>query len=278
LASAAPVGLLIAAVLTFIARPAMVFALLWPFGFSFRELLLLSWTGLKGAVPIILAVYPLLAGIENGRTLFDLVFFTVLVSALGQGWTLPWVAQWLGLKRPPEPTPPVTLDITSLKHVDADIVEYAIREDSRVSGMRVRDIPFPEGALVAMVARRNRIVPPAGTTTLNPGDFVFVILTRDLRPWVDRLFTGAAPELPLLVEFPLKASTTARELLDFYGLKLGVPEDTPVGKVLQDALGSGAIPGDFVRVDGGFLVVRGLEEGQIVQVGLELEGDSRGAA
>jgi potassium/hydrogen antiporter len=276
LAAAAPTGLLVAGVLTFVARPVMVFTLLGPFGFSFRELLLLSWAGLKGAVPIILAIYPLLAGLPDGRLIFDLVFFTVLVSALSQGWSLPAVARWLGLERPPEPAPPVTLDITSLKHVDADIVEYAVRDDSRAAGLRIRDLPFPDGALVAMVARANRTVPPGGNTEIRPGDFVFVIMNRDLRPLVDRLFTSVAPELPHLVEFPLKGTTTAGELLEFYGLALPVPEDTPVGRIVEQALGSRAMPGDFVELDECVLVVREVVDGRVVRVGLEILTDSPG--
>ena len=272
--AAAPSGLLVAGVLILVARPAMVFALLAPFGFRGRELLLISWAGLKGAVPIILATYPLLAGVQQGRLIFDLVFFTVLVSALTQGWTLPLVARRLGLQRPPEPSPPVSLDITSLKHVDADIVEYAIGEESRAAGMRIRDLPFPEGSLVAMVARENRTVPPGGNTELRPGDFIFVIMNRDLRPLVDRLFTEAAPELPHLVEFPLRGSTTLGELQEFYGLEIGAPPETLVGAIVEERLGSVAMPGDFVRLDQCVFVVREVEDGRVVGVGLEILTES----
>ncbi len=276
LVAAAPQGLMVAGVLTFVARPAMVFTLLAPFGFGFRELLLLSWAGLKGAVPIILAIYPLLAGLQDSRLLFDLVFFTVLVSALTQGWTLPAVSRWLGLEQPPEPTPAISLDITSLKHVEADIVEYAVLQESRAAGMRIRDLPFPEGTLVAMVARENRTVPPGGNTRLRPGDFVFVIMNRDLRPLVDRLFTGTTPELPHLVEFPLKGTTTAGELAEFYGLELGIPPETPVGRVVEERLGAGAMPGDFVRLQECVLVVREVEDGRVTRVGLEILTDPPG--
>jgi len=270
LMAVAPQGLAIAGVLTFVARPAMVFVLLAPFGFRVRELLLISWSGLKGAVPIILAIYPLLAGMENGRLIFDLVFFAVLVSALTQGWTLPMVAGKLGLQRPPEPTPPISLDITSLKHVDADIVEYAVTDQSRAAGMRIRDLPFPDGALVAMVAREQRTVPPGGTTELHPGDFVFVIMNRDLRPMVDRLFTGLGPDLPHLVEFPLRGSTTAGELAEFYGLELPVPPGTRVAEIVEEALGARPMPGDFVRLQGCVLVVREVTDGRVERVGLEI--------
>src|SRR5690625_1363667 len=103
-------GLLIAAVLIFLARPIAVFILLIPFRrYDLRELLMVSWVGLKGSVPIILGTYPLMAGLEGGRLLFDMTFFVVLVSATFQGWSLAPVARWLGLQLPPRPEPPVTL-------------------------------------------------------------------------------------------------------------------------------------------------------------------------
>jgi len=275
----APQGLLLAGMLTFVARPIMTVLLLIPFRYTSRELVFLSWVGLKGAVPIVLAIYPLMAGLPDGRLIFNLVFFTVLFSALTQGWSMAPVARFLGLQLPAVPSAPVSLDITSLKHVDADIVEYAVKEDSRAAGLRIRDLPFPDGALVAMVARENRTVPPGGTTVLYPGDFVFVIMSRDLRPLVDRLFTAAGVELPHLVEFLLKGYATAGELQEFYGLNLPFPDETTVAEIVEKSLGARPMPGDFVRVDGCILVVREVIDGRVERVGLEIvaaEGSGAG--
>jgi cell volume regulation protein A len=97
-------GLLITGVLIFLARPLAVAIALFPFRFSVRELAFVAWVGLRGAVPIILATFPPMVGFPRGEVLFDVVFFVVLVSALVQGWALPFVASWLGVQVPPPPT------------------------------------------------------------------------------------------------------------------------------------------------------------------------------
>src|SRR5690625_423646 len=186
-------GLLIAAVLIFLARPIAVFILLIPFRrYDLRELLMVSWVGLKGSVPIILGTYPLMAGLEGGRLLFDMTFFVVLVSATFQGWSLAPVARWLGLQLPPRPEPPVTLEITSLKHIDGDIVEYTIPEDAPICGKRLREIELPESAVIAMVARDQQIIPPRGWTEIEEGDHLFVVIRSGARKELDALFSGPA--------------------------------------------------------------------------------------
>ncbi len=269
-------GLLVAAALTFVARPVAVFALLPAFRFRLRELLLVSWVGLKGAVPIILAIYPLLFGLPNGQLLFEVVFFVVLVSVLVQGWTLPMAAGRLGLQKAPLPTFPVTLDITSLRHVDADIVEYAIGPDSRAAGRRLKDLPLPEGAVVAMVGREHRAVPPSGSTWLKPDDYVFVVLNRELRTMVDRVFSpapGLAREPERLVEFPLPASTTVGELEEFYGIKLDADSGQSLGRLIEESLDGVPLPGDYIEKEGCVLVVREVGKDGVEHVGIELMVD-----
>lgn len=186
-------GLLISCVLIFIARPLSVFPLLRPFGFNFRETLLVSWVGLKGAVPIILATFPLLFGLESGALVFNVVFFVVGVSAVVQGTTLPWVARLLRLDLPPEPQSPVTLELASLFDTDAEIVEYVVKADDPVVGVHLRDLDLPEGAIVAMIIRDRKLVPPRGSTLIQAGDYVSLVLHRDCRAQVDRLFLQSFP-------------------------------------------------------------------------------------
>jgi cell volume regulation protein A len=194
LAGVAINGLLITGVLIFIARPVAVGLLLAPFRYSLRELLMVSWVGLKGSVPIILGTYPLMAGLPGGRLLFDITFFVVLVSATFQGWSLAPVARWLGLQLPPRPEPPVTLEISSLRHIEGDIVEYTVNPDSRATGQKLRDLDFPESAVVAMIARDQQVIPPRGRTRIEPGDHVFIVLRPEARPLVDRVFTSRGEE------------------------------------------------------------------------------------
>lgn len=188
LLAVAPQGLLVAAALIFVARPVAVGLLTPWFGFNLREVIFISWVGLKGAVPAVLATFPLLLGLEGGEAIFDMVFFVVLVSAVLQGWTMPPLARFLGLQVPPPPEAPVTLEITSLKNVEGDIVEYTVTPDSLAVGARLRDLALPEGAVVAMIARDQEIIPPRGSTSVEPNDHVFIVLRPDVRSLVDQVF------------------------------------------------------------------------------------------
>ncbi|HRZ38924.1 MAG TPA: potassium/proton antiporter, partial [Candidatus Paceibacterota bacterium] len=131
-------AILICIVLMCVARPVAVLVSAMPFRFTGRELAFMSWVGLKGAVPITLATFPLMLATPGASLqaplIFDVVFFIVVLSAVIQGTSLTPAARWLGLERPRDPEPPVTLEISSLRHVDGEVVDYAIGEDSRAAG------------------------------------------------------------------------------------------------------------------------------------------------
>jgi potassium/hydrogen antiporter len=184
-------ALLIAAVLTFVARPLAVAPLLVPFGFTIREQVLIGWVGLKGAVPIILATFPLMYDLPEGRLLFNVVFFVVLVSATLQGWTLPAMASGLGLEEEgTSARPPVSLELMALRDVGADIIDYLVTPASPLAGRHIRDMRLPEGAVIAMISRGNTMIVPRGPTELRPGDHLFVIARDDIRPSLDRALAG----------------------------------------------------------------------------------------
>lgn len=267
-------GVLVAAVLLFVARPLAVAAILAWFGFSLKELLLVSWVGLKGAVPVVLATFPLLLGLEGGETIFDMVFFVVLVSSVLQGWTLPPAARLLGLQVPPKPEAPVSLEITSLKDVDGDIVEYTITSDSLAAGKRIRDLALPEAVVVAMVVRGQRIIPPRGSTRLEAGDHVFVVLKQEVRPLVDLVFArgGAAPgAFPTHVEFPLSGKTKIGDLKTFYGIEVEAPGDRTLDQLLRERLGDELALGAGISIGSIWLRVRRVEGGRVELVGLEFQ-------
>jgi cell volume regulation protein A len=181
-------GLGIALVLILVARPLAVWASVWPFRFRRRDLTFLSWVGLKGAVPITLATFPLMAGVPQSHLIFNAVFFVVLISVITQGWSLPQVARWLHLGRPADPPPALTVEIHALRQVDGEIVDYTVKSGARVVGRTLRDLALPEGVLVALVLRGKQVVMPRGDTALEPGDHVFVALRTSLQPGIDRLF------------------------------------------------------------------------------------------
>jgi cell volume regulation protein A len=214
-------GLAVAAVLVFVARPVAVFGLMFPFGFTWRELIFVSWAGLKGAVPVILATFPLLFGLPSGERYFDIIFFVVIVSALLQGLSLSWLAKWLGLLGPTKATPPLSLEITSLKEVDGDILGYDVPHDGHLAGRFIRDLSLPDGAVVALLIREQRIIPPRGSTRLLGGDHLFVVVRGELRPVLDRLFSGDGPlELPAH-GIELQGGVRLGDLRELYGIELG---------------------------------------------------------
>jgi potassium/hydrogen antiporter len=269
-------GLVVAAVLIFVARPLAVGILLPWFGYTLREIIFVSWVGLKGAVPIVLATYPLMFGLDGAGLLFHVVFFTVLVSAVLQGWTMPPLARWLRLQTEPRPQPPISLEITSLRDVDGDIVEYTVAADSLAAGRHVRDLRFPDGAVVAMLVREGEIIPPRGSTPVRTGDHVFVVIRPRLRPLVDRIFSPRREPaaVPAETEFPLRGDTTVGELSEFYGITLDEPPTATLNDVLAGRLGDRLDVGSRLQLRGVDLVVRALYEGAVDGVGLVIHPDA----
>jgi cell volume regulation protein A len=267
-------GLLVAVVLMLLARPAAVVLTMLPFRFDRRELTLLSWAGLKGAVPITLATFPLMAGLPHAELLFNVVFFVVLVSTIVQGWSLAPLARWLGLQAPPEPPPPVTLEISSLGHVEADIVDYTVGADSRAAGRLVRELALPDGAVIALVSRDGAIIPPQGDMRVRAGDHVTLVIHQGVRPMVDRVFSrgeASREDLPTHSEFPLRGSVMVGELEELYGVKMDVPADRTLDQLVRNRLGHArtAALGDRVVFGLIALHVRSVSEnGRIDRVGM----------
>jgi potassium/hydrogen antiporter len=275
LIAVAPQALLIGAVLILVARPLAVAPLLLPFRFSPREVLFISWAGLKGAVPITLATFPLLVGTPAASLTFDVVFFVVVLSALVQGWSLPTVSRWLGLEAESEETPPVTLEISSLQHVEGDIVDYSISPDSRAAGRTVKQLALPAGVVIALVSRDDRIVPPQGSTLLEVGDHVIVILKPAVRPLVDRTFARSSAtrtKLPPAIEFPLRGTTTVAELRYMYGIEVSANPLETLSDAIRKRLGDGATEGAVLACGEIALRVRRVSpNGTIEQIGMILQ-------
>ncbi len=268
-----PQGLLIGVVLILVARPVAVSLIAPWFRFNRRELLFLSWVGLKGAVPITLATFPLLAELPQASLLFDVVFFVVVLSALVQGWTLPWVARGLGLERPAPPASPVSLEIHSLHDVDGEVVEYTVAPDSRAAGRLVSELALPEGAVIAMIVRHQQVIPPHGKTRIEPGDHVILVLRPENRFLTTQIFSSkeaGGRELPPLVEFPLRPTVKVGELEDAYGIRMGAPAEWTLAEAICSRLESEQIqPGGMVQFGPIALHIRGVAEaGRIEQVGM----------
>ena len=180
-------GLAVAALLAVAIRPAAVWLSTAFSDFTGRERTLLGWAGLRGAVPIVLATFVLSSHIGEAETIFNAVFFVVVVSALLQGTTLEWVATRLGLvdPRPTVEAPPLEVDALG----SLELVEFDVAGDHAIAGAAVREVGLPRSALIAVVARRAETIPPRGSTVLEPGDRLFVLAPRSIRPELEDVFS-----------------------------------------------------------------------------------------
>lgn len=168
-------GLLLFAVLTFVARPVAVFIGTAGMGFDFRNKLFASWAGLRGAVPIVLATYPAAAGLQIGNQVFNLVFFAVILSILIQGSSLGAVARWLGLAQPARPKALFSLEMITMARSDYDVVVIDLPGPKGAEGPLIRDLSLPQGAVITLVTRDDQVVLPKGSTRLEGWDQVSVL-------------------------------------------------------------------------------------------------------
>jgi cell volume regulation protein A len=181
-------GLLLALVLAFLARPLMAALCLAPFRYPRTEVAYVGWVGLRGAVPIVLATFPVLAGVPAAERIFDLVFFIVVVNALVPGATVAWVARRLGLERQEPPAPPAVLVIESRQPLAGDLASFHLDEHLAVTGARLDQLAFPDGAAVTLIVRGAELIPPKGSTVLQPGDHVYVVSRPEDRAFIQLLF------------------------------------------------------------------------------------------
>ena len=180
-------GLGLAALLVLVIRPVAVWvSTAWGW-FNARERALLGWAGLRGAVPIVLGTIVLSEHIDHGKTIFNAVFFVVVVSALAQGTTLEWVAEKLGVVSlaPRASGPPLEVDALG----SLDLIDFDVAPDHAIAGAAVRELGLPRTALVAVVARGDETIPPRGSTVIQPGDRLFVLAPHSKRPEIEDVFS-----------------------------------------------------------------------------------------
>lgn len=196
LGAVADQGLMLSAFLMVVARPVAVTVSLLFSRFSWREGLLISWVGLRGAVPIILATFPVLAGLPNGLVFFDLIFFVVVTSVLLQGTTISWAAKALGFHGQRRPEPRHRLHISSIEQTDRRIMDYYLDRKSQSVGRLIKDLPFPHETFIAMIVRGHQVLAPKGQTRLEVGDHLFVLCRKRDQSEITRLFEQGAGSTP----------------------------------------------------------------------------------
>jgi cell volume regulation protein A len=180
-------ALALALLLMLVARPAAVWASTALTAYTQRERLLLGWAGLRGAVPIVLATFVLSSDVPNKQTIFDAVFFVVVVSTIAQGTTLEWLARRLQLVSPAAPVQEPPLEVGPLSKLD--LVDFVVEGNHAVNGSAVRELGLPRDALIAVINRGADTIPPRGSTVLQTGDRLFVLLPHKLRADLEDVFT-----------------------------------------------------------------------------------------
>ncbi|NNJ09796.1 potassium/proton antiporter [Chloroflexales bacterium ZM16-3] len=173
-------GLLMSAALIFVARPVSVFLSLALMRISVREKLVVSWVGLRGAVPIVLATFPLLAGAPHADAIFNIVFFIVISSVLLQGTTIPLVARWLGAQASGQHTFHYPHEFTPNVSASCRLIELTVGAGSSAPGRTIMELGLPPGTLVVSIRRRGESLVPGGGTLLNVDDRVLVLAEAEL--------------------------------------------------------------------------------------------------
>jgi cell volume regulation protein A len=177
-------GIVLSFVLILVARPIAVFVSTLFFDYSLNEKLFLSWAGLRGAVPIVLATFPMLAGVENSYLFFNIVFFIVLTSALIQGSSIPYMAMKLNLNGRPLPKRIHSLELISMDRANAEMLEVELTAKSPFAGQLVQTIGLPKQTLISAIIRSGKLVMPTGTTKLKVGDVLYVLTEKKQVPKV----------------------------------------------------------------------------------------------
>jgi cell volume regulation protein A len=183
-------GVIVFAVLTFVARPLAVWISTIATGFRSKEKLFLSWAGVRGAVPIVLATYPAAARVEGGRDLFNIVFFAVALSVLVQGTSVGKLADLLGLSRKAKPRPRQAMELVTFQESELELCELPA-EGVAGSRARVSELGLPHGATITMINRNEQIIAPRGSTEIEPGDVLYVLTRSDDRDAVARAIARA---------------------------------------------------------------------------------------
>lgn len=178
-------ALAIGGALLLLARPLSVLVAATPFRVPWRQQAFLSWAGLRGGVPIVLATVPVTAGVPDSDLLFNVVFVLVVVFTLVQAPTLPAVARRLRLGGPEEARE-LDVDASPLVSLGADLLQLRVPEDSRLHGVEVSELRLPPGAALTLVVRDGQALVPGARTTLRHGDELLLVVTADLRPQVER--------------------------------------------------------------------------------------------
>jgi cell volume regulation protein A len=268
-------ALIIAAALTFVARPVAVGISLLPFHFPWREQVYMGWVGLRGSVPMVLATFPLLAGLKNATLFFDVAFFIVLVSLIVQGWTVAPVARLLGLQMPPVSTRVRRADIDLPGTRGYEMVSYRLARTSALIGKRPKQLPLEDSSRIVSLTRAGKLIPYRDWGVLKGGDYLSLIVSKAELPELDKLFqqtrgNQGVEQQRYFGEFIISPEALLSELAGAYGLDVPSSAADFTLAAFVSSVVHKPVVGDRLRLGEMELVVRKMEADRIVELGLRL--------
>lgn len=268
-------GLAIAAILILVARPVAVLLTLWPFGFHAREQIFIGWVGLRGAVPIVLALFPVIAGVEHAYLLFNVAFCVVLVSLIVQGTSLAPLAHRLKLEVPIGPDPRRRLPLDLPATGDHELMVFELRGERWAEPLPFAELKLPPGVICAGVFRDGELLKAGDSLELCTGDLVAVMASPALLEDLSRVFDTRPRTSPLedrqfFGEFVLNGDATVGDVEMFYGIDIShyEPEKT-LSACFRKAHGHPVV-GDKLRMGPLKLVAKAVDGDNVTRVGLNL--------
>ena len=267
-------ALLVAIILMVVARPLAVWLSLLPFSFPKREQIFIAWVGLRGAVPIVLALFPALAGLPESSVYFNVAFFVVLASLAVQGWTVAPLAQALRLKLPEEHAPYYSEFVEVPGHASLRLLGYRVTELSEAIGRSVNKLPLPPGVRIVAAFRDGKPLESIGQLEIAAGDLLYLITTDEHMALLDHLFVPAddaeeSEQQRFFGTFTLDGDAPLGEVAEVYGVE--IPErvkSQTLAQYIDRHFHRRPVVGDFVRIGGMNLVVREMRNGRTTKVGI----------
>jgi cell volume regulation protein A len=269
-------GVAVALALVFVARPLAVFLCLIPTDFRLEERFFIAFVGLRGAVPIYLAMIPVLAELEASQQIFAATFVVVLASLVLQGWSVPWVARHLDVQIPPAPEQAGRLDVDLPSQMDRDVVGYAIKPDSPMAGKPISDLKLPNRARILAVLRNNYVVPERILRDIKIDDYVLLIAPPEHTMTLDRKFLPsrrkARNEALALVDFTFPGAAPMAAVAAAYELPMEEQDQgRTLAEVVQSRLKEDPSRGDRVTVGTAQLIIMDMDGEVIASVGIRLD-------